>query len=393
MGRIIVLLVLFCSLGGFAYWKMQEGAAPKDTYSNNVETMFALADADQIERVFMADRRGHQVLLERVEGLNWKFTNKVTGKTYRANPAAIQSLLQTLKKIRTKEPVNKEAMDNAVKQLAAKQTKVEIYGADKKKLRVFYVGPMTSGATGNFMIMEGSDQPYIVYIPNFQGTIGTRFTTDEIDLRDKAFVRTTPEALEFVQVDYQDPSQSSASFRINRLDNGQFGIEPLDENAPKFSQDQVNQDNAETYIEDFDVIASEMILHKDKFKNLRDSLITTQPFAIVTYKATYHNDPQRFRLYSVFNPNADRGDGQVGHRQKIQRYYVDIDEDNFFLAQHLVIRSMLWGYSFFFQQEAVQLLEDEVSTKKSFPDDKEGERARKIEAAKRRATTLNDPNK
>ena len=35
-------------------------------------------------------------------------------------------------------------------------------------------------------------------------------------------------------------------------------------------------------------------------------------------------------------------------------YFVDIDEDNFFLAQHLVIRKLLWGYRFFFQKEALR---------------------------------------
>ena len=116
-------------------------------------------------------------------------------------------------------------------------------------------------------------------------------------------------------------------------------------------------------------------------KSLRDSIITTSPFAIISYKADYHQEAQVFRIYSLFNPNADRGDGQAGHRQKIQRYFIDIDEDNFFLGQHLVIRKILWGYSFFFQKGAVQLIEDEAVTKRTFPDNKEQERE---ERAKRK---------
>jgi hypothetical protein len=71
------------------------------------------------------------------------------------------------------------------------------------------------------------------------------------------------------------------------------------------------------------------------------------------------------------NPTADRGDGDPGHRQKIQRYFVDIDEDNFYLTQHLVMRSLFWGYDFFFQNAPVQLQEDEMKTKRAFPDNKE----------------------
>ncbi|WMX14952.1 MULTISPECIES: DUF4340 domain-containing protein [unclassified Aureispira] len=374
MGRIIALLVLFLGLGAFTFWKINNPGTVKDTYSENLHTMFALKNTDQIQRVFLVDRFGNEALVERVEELNWTYTNKTTGKKYRANPSAVYMLLETIRKVRTREPINKAAMDNAVKSLAAKATKVEIYDKDKNKLRVFYVGPMTSGGTGNLIIMEGSDQPYVGYIPNFQGTIDTRFITTEKDWRDKAIFRNDVDKLEFVQVEYQAPSQKTQSFKVSKIGSDQYTVDPVDPSSPVYDQSLVNQDNAATYFEDFDVISAEKIFGKD-YKETRDSIITTTPFAVVTYKATYHNEPQVFRLYSLYNPNADRGDGEVGHRQKIQRYFIDIDEDNFFLGQHLVLRSMLWGYDFFFQKQAVILDEDEAQTTQSFPENKEEIRA------------------
>jgi len=370
MGRIIALLALFLGLGAFTFWKINNPGVVKDTYLENLHTMFALENTDQVDRVFLADRFGNEALVERVEDLNWTYTNKATGKKYRANPSAVYMLLETIKKIRTREPINNAAMDNAIKSLSAKATKVEIYDKEKNKLRVYYVGPMTNGGTGNLMIMEGAEQPYVGYIPNFQGTIDTRFITTERDWRDKAIFRNDVEKLEFVQVEYQAAIQKAQSFKVIKSPAGKFSVEPLDPSSPVYDQAQVNQDNAATYFEDFDVIAAEKIIDKRQ-KDKRDSIITTTPFAIVTYKATYHNEPQVFRLYSLYNPNADRGDGEVGHRQKIQRYFIDIDEDNFFLGQHIVLRSMLWGYDFFFQRQAIILDEDEARTKKSFPDNKE----------------------
>lgn len=370
MGKNILLAVIFCGLGAFALWKIQNPSKVEDTYASNLHTQFALQDVNQVQRVFLTDRDGNQALVERVEELHWTYTNKVTGKKYRANPSAIFMLLETIQKVRTREPINKAAMDHAVKSLAAQATKVEIYDKDKNKLRVYYIGPMTGGATGNLIIMEGSEQPYVAYIPNFQGTISNRYITTEKDWRDKAIFRTEPEKLEFVQVEYQDPTQHAESFRITRLGTQKFKVEPVSASATAFPVDKVNQDNANTYIEDFDIVAAEMIIFN---KEHRDSIITSTPFAVVTYKANYHNEPQVFRIYSLYNPNADRGDGNPGHRQKIQRYFVDIDEDNFFLAQHLVIRKLLWGYRFFFQKEAVILLEDEVQSKTRFEENKEQE--------------------
>lgn len=384
MGRIIALLVLFLGLGTFTFWKINNPGVVKDTYSENLHTMFALENTDQIDRVFLADRSGNQALLERVEELNWTYTNKVTGKKYRANPSAVYMLLETVRKIRTREPINKAAMDNAVKSLASRSTKVEIYDKEKNKLRVYYVGPMTSGGTGNMLIMEGAEQPYVGYIPNFQGTIDTRFITNEKDWRDKAIFRNDINKLEFVQVEYQAPSQKPQSFKVSKSSSNQYTVDPVDPSSPTYDQSLVNQDNAATYFEDFDVISAEKLLGKES-KAVRDSVISTTPFAVVTYKASYHNEPQVFRLYSLFNPNADRGDGEAGHRQKIQRYFIDIDEDNFFLGQHIVLRSMLWGYDFFFQKQAVILDEDEAQTTKSFPDNKEAIREARAKAREKEA--------
>ena len=371
MGRITLLALFFCGLGAFAIWKIQNPDKVEDTFANSLHTQFALEDVNQIQRVFLADRAGNQALLERNEDLDWTYTNKSNQKQFRAHPSAIYTLLETIKKIRTREPVAKSAVPNVVKSLAAKATKVEIYDKNNNKLRVYYVGTMASGATGNYMIMEGSERPYVIYIPNFQGTIDTRFMVREEDWRDKAVFRVKPEDLEFVQVEYQAPNQQFESFKIAK-EGDRYNVTPLSPDAPNvYSIDQVNQDNADTYFQDFDVLGAEKIIYN---KEQRDTVITSTPFAIISYKTNYHNEPQTFRLYSIYNPNADRGDGQVGHRQKIQRYFIDIDEDHFYLGQHLVIRKLLWGYSFFFQKEAVQLVEDEAATKQNFPDNKELER-------------------
>lgn len=370
MGRIIALLALFLGLGAFTFWKINNPGTVKDTYSENLHTMFALENTDQVGRVFLVDRFGNEALLERVEDLNWTYTNKVTGKKYRANPSAVYMLLETIRKVRTREPINKAALGNAVKSLSVKATKVEIYDKEKNKLRVYYVGPMTNGGTGNLVIMEGAEQPYVGYIPNFQGTIDTRFITTEKDWRDKAIFRNDVEELEFVQVEYPAAIQKAQSFKLSKSSAGKFTVEPLDPASTVYPQEQVNQENASVYFEDFDVVSSEKIIDK-KNKYVRDSIITTTPFAIVTYKASYHNEPQIFRLYSLYNPTADRGDGGAGHRQKIQRYFIDIDEDNFFLGQHIVLRSMLWGYDFFFQKQAVILDEDEARMTEPFQDNKD----------------------
>lgn len=369
MYKIILLVLAFAGLSFFTYQTLQDKSA-RDSFELNPHTQFAIKDINTISKVFLADRSGNQALVEKISDDQWKYTNKSTGQNYIANPSAIHSLLQTLVKIRTREPVSKAAEENVIKSIAAKSTKVEVYDDQNQLIKVYYVGPMAGSATGNYMIMEGSEQPYINYIPNFQGTVDTRYITTEEDWRDKAFVRTLKDEIEYISMAYQDPTQANESFKIN-MNNGLASVEAIDPSTKEIESGSINIDNVDTYLEDFETIFAEKILYN---KPLRDSILTTRPFAIVRYKARYHNEAQTFRLYSLYNPKADRGDGQAGHRQKIQRYFVDINENNFFLAQHLVIRKILWGYSFFFKANNIDLEEDEAETIIKYPDNKELDR-------------------
>lgn len=370
MYKIILMVLVLAGLSFFTYQTLQNNST-KDSFELNPHTQFAIKDINTISKVFLADRSGKQALVEKISDDQWKYTNKSTGQNYIANPSAINSLLQTLVKIRTREPVSKAAEENVIKSIAAKSTKVEIYDDQNNIIKVYYVGPMAGSATGNYMIMEGSEQAYVNYIPNFQGTVDTRYITTEEDWRDKAFVRTLKDELEFISIAYQDPSQSNESFKINIDAVGLASVEAIDPSTQTIGSRFINMDNVDTYLEDFETIFAEKILYN---KPLRDSILTTRPFAIVRYKARYHNEAQTFRLYSLYNPKADRGDGQAGHRQKIQRYFVDINENNFFLAQHLVIRKILWGYSFFFKADKIDLEEDEAETIIKYPDNKELDR-------------------
>ncbi len=371
MQKTIILLALFLTLGGATYWFTQTNKPVEDTFANNTHTQFAIKDTEQIQRIFMADRTGNQALVEKNEKGHWIYTNKVTGTQYRANPGMVWTLLQTLQRVRVRQAVGKSAEQNAVNAIAAQGTKVEVYDKDKNKLRVFNIGPMTDGAMGNFINMEGSDDIYVAYIPKNPGTIDTRFATKEVDWRDKAIFRNDVEAIEMIKVEYHDPIQRPYSFQINRLGAEQFEVLAIDENSTKYEQNLVNQSNVAVYVEEYDVKSAERILYD---KAARDSIIQTPIFATISYKAKYHNEPQSFRVYSLYNPTADRGDGLVGHRQKIQRYFIDIDKDNFFLAQHLVFRDLLWSYEYFFQKSAVQLQEDEAMVKGKFPENKDEDR-------------------
>jgi len=316
----------------------------KDTFANVEFTQFAVEKPQEVlSRIFLADRENNIALFEKQTDGSWTYTNKTTGKTYLPSPNAMNNLLETLEKMRVRNRVPNPSIKTVLRGIATIGTKVELYDVNNKRIRTYYIGGPADGGQGTFAVVEGSETPYVLNIPNFAGTIDTRFNAKEKALRDRAIVRHDSKNLENIQVEYYSPEQRPYSFKINLADKKK-SITPLYSKNP-IAADKFREDFLNIYLDDFNVLAAEMIIYD---KNVRDSIIKTAPFAKVTYKYKSKPETKSFTLYPVINESFDRGDGQIGLRQKLMRYYVDVNEDNFYLTQDMVVQKMLRPYEYFF---------------------------------------------
>jgi len=148
------------------------------------ESDFSVRDTASITKIFMADNNVYEVTLKRTPH-GWILNNK-----YPANNKVVDILLSTLRKLKVKAPVSKAEHNNVVKRMAGFAVKVEIYQwvprinlfnkfklfYHEKKTKVFYVGDVTQNNLGTYMLMEGAERPYIVYIPGFRGFVSVRFS-------------------------------------------------------------------------------------------------------------------------------------------------------------------------------------------------------------------------
>jgi len=154
------------------------------------DTSFAVNDTASITKIFIADKNVHQLTLSR-KGSSWVLDGEVE-----ANPIVINTLLSTLKRIKVKAPVSLAAHDNVVKRMAGIGKKVEIYQNvyfvdlfgiqlfhHEKLTKVFYVGDATQNNLGTYMLMDGAERPYIVFLPNFRGFVSSRFSPNIDDWR------------------------------------------------------------------------------------------------------------------------------------------------------------------------------------------------------------------
>lgn len=200
---------------------------------------FQVWDTATVTKFYLADRRNNESLLERQPDNTWTLNG-----TYKAHSKQVQALLSTLYKIRIKMPVSRASHDNIVKQLAVNSTKVEVYQIVprinlfnriklfpyEKRTKVFYVGDATKDSSGTFMLKEGADKAYIVYIPGFRGFITTRFTAQPDDWRDHGIFSASMADIQSISVEFNCEPQSS--FSIENTGRHQYAMTRLIDNSP-----------------------------------------------------------------------------------------------------------------------------------------------------------------
>ncbi len=172
---IITIILIIIAVALF----MQNHYSTLDKY----ETDFSVNDTASITKIFIADKNVNAVTISR-EGGHWILDGESL-----ANTKIVNTLLSTLKRIKVKSPVSLASHNSVVKRLSSIGKKVEIYqevyGIDmfgiklfkhEKLTKVFFVGDVTKDNLGTYMLMDGAERPYIVYLPNFRGFISPRFS-------------------------------------------------------------------------------------------------------------------------------------------------------------------------------------------------------------------------
>jgi len=149
---ILFILITFC-----IFFFLSEN---KSTISSN--DTFSVADTSSITKVFIADRKGNTISLDKKYN-RWKVNNK-----FNVRKDAINVLLSTIHQIKIQQPVSLSAFDNVIKNLSTTGVKVEIY-AGTEVLKIYTVGNETANHLGTYMLLDGSNEPFIMHIPSFNG--------------------------------------------------------------------------------------------------------------------------------------------------------------------------------------------------------------------------------
>lgn len=352
----IIITALLVVIAGVLIWNNRYISTNRGEESN-----FQVWDTASVTKIYLADRKERESLLER-EPQGW-----VLNGTYRAHPKQVQYLLTTLYKIRIKMPVSKASHDNIVKQLASQSTKVEIYQNvprinlfnkvklfyHEKRTKVFYVGDATMDSSGTFMLKEGADKAYIVYIPSFRGFITTRFTANPDDWRDHTVFHENMADIQSVAIEFNEDPEGS--FRIDNMGKHQYKLTRLCDNKD-LPYDTLKVIN---FMSSFGDLRFEALFTNSLPQERIDS-ITSSPYVhhvILTDKEGNTKEMKTFKKL-VMNGVTDFG-GDYGEIDRDRMYALIEGGKDFVLIQNYVFDKVLHDVRYF---EAGHPIQFEIGT-------------------------------
>lgn len=202
--KILVILVIAALAVYFLYTRK-----PWRSLKHADETAFAVEDTASVTKVFIADGRGSNTLLEQQPDGTWMINGK-----YLADDNKVTLLLQTLHDVKLRNPVGQGEFNNVLKSFTAGGVKVEVYH-DDDLVKTMYVGQMTSDQTGTYMMIEGASAPYVTHIPGFVGYLSPRFLPQPVKWRSRLIFSASPDHIKRVSVNY--PGEPQQSFVVENI--------------------------------------------------------------------------------------------------------------------------------------------------------------------------------
>jgi hypothetical protein len=336
-GIIIVVIVLLLISAYFLFFKN------KFNTIGEKDNQFAVADTGSVTKICIADRNNHSVTLTRVTQGLWKVNDK-----YFVRSDAINTLLYTMKTVSVKALVDKAVWDKTIKNMASTAVKVDIYtgGKGDTKIKSYFVGTPTNDHLGTFMLLvnpntdENYKQPYITYIPGFDGFLNTRYFVEEEGWRDRTILRYYPNEIKSVTLNYPIADHS---FTITTIAKNKFTIQNPDnhKSMARFDTNAVRQ-----YLTYFQFVAWEVVVNPDK----KDSIIASTPICIMDIKDTLGANTN-IRLYNrKAPPNVNNKYGK-DYVYDPDRLYALVNGKDFVLVQYFVFGKLLQDPTYFVHKD------------------------------------------
>jgi hypothetical protein len=295
---------------------------------------FAVEDTTSINKIFLASMNNESVLLERHNGY-WTANEK-----YIARRDLIDILLQTIKRVEVRERVRENQIKSVMTNIAAAGTKIEIY-QNNKLVKTYYVGNDSAGSFGTFMILEGSEVPFVTHIPGFNGYLSIRYVPEINEWRERIIFNYN--AKDMSKITVEQNNEPEQSFIINSFGNNKYSLTDLNGNNVDFPVDTLT---IKEYILKIKYLGFEAYLDENLHNEKLDSVIN-EPFITKFTIEDKFGKSKTLKTYLRQNIGGLLNDEAEPYEWDIDNLYGIIDNKEIVILQYYTIDPINYKKSYF----------------------------------------------
>ncbi len=201
MNRKIIISVILTLIGGILLLIISRNHSPfgksNSSFASKPEKEITDVELSQGDKRLSLSKNGNEWLLN---------GNRETRKT------AVMFLLRILEEIKIKSPVSPELFRQEIISHGIEPVKVRVR-ENRHLLKTFLVYETQSNIYGNIMKTSRKSKPFIVYMPGFEGNIGSVFSLNELYWEPYTVFNLLPS--EISSVCFENLADEEESFTIN----------------------------------------------------------------------------------------------------------------------------------------------------------------------------------
>jgi len=335
----MILFALLIGLATVAYFLKPQNEGPK-TSMDTSDRNFAFPE-DQMGMVTLQSKGQELKTFKRGTGGIWTLNKK-----YKVSQFTIPQIIKTLANIRIQNIPSKGETVTILKDIAKVGVQIKVYNLDLKEVKSFQIGLESYDETGTAFLMDGSTQPYNMFLKGLNGDVRTRFTQKIDRYRDREMFQYKAEDITEISVKYHKDQKSS--FKLT-VDGSDYKVEPLSQFLEPTTKP-VSPDRVKAYLGGFSRIYAEDF---DNTNVRLDSIRALVPFATVTVKDQKGstNEIDFIPFKDIITRNSNTRD--INQARKIERFFINKTTEgnyDFMVAQNRLAQPVFRGYNYFFEK-------------------------------------------
>ena len=200
MYRLVVRVVLIAVAGVIILLILFRNRLPFGEGNSS----FATEPGQEITGIEFSDN-GKKLLLQKKDEI-WVINEKTE-----ARKSGISFILRILREVKIKSPVSAELFKSEITDKGITPVKIKVYEG-RKLIKSYLVYKTSSNSYGNIMKTGERAKPFIVYVPGYDGDIGSAFTLNELFWQPYTVFNLLPSEISSVKM--ENLADTSSSFLI-----------------------------------------------------------------------------------------------------------------------------------------------------------------------------------